>query len=217
MQREVGPGALLRLIWGALRLDPAVFGRAASAEGLTRIYLAIVLFAAISWGFATATMAVAAGVLDEHELGFYRAVVISWAVAIVVHFLLFVGIAWLLRTVVRAAIPIQVLTRLLALSLAPYCLGILLAWTGYEPTEFVMESIAKAVGPSVFFLIGSLIGYFPDDLTILLGTWGLAIAIWALRRGGVASWPGAVATVLVAARLVGPLPEIADLVMNGVR
>jgi hypothetical protein len=54
-------------------------------------------------------------------------------------------------------------------------------------------------------------------LTLVLGAWSLAIAIVALRVGGRVSWPVAVAIVLIAARLVGPLPEIADLVMNGIR
>lgn len=218
MQREFGPRALVRLIWGALRLDAETFRRAAGTDGLTRLHVAVALLAALSTGFATATGAVAAGVLGEKEAGFYQAVVMSWALAFALHFLLFLGIVWLIRKLTRSrALPFDALTRLLALSLAPYCASMFLAWAGLTSGDAVMRALANGLGASWFFLLGTLIGYYPDDLTILLSLWSVVIAISGLRVGGGSSLAGATATVLVASRLVGPLPELADLVMNGVR
>ena len=218
MQRDVGPGALARLIGGALRFDPQTFRRSVAMEGFTRLHLAVVLVAAISVAVATAMAAVAGGVVGEREAGLYRAVVLCWATACVLHFALFVALAWLLQRVRRsAALPLAPLTRLLALSVAPFSLAVVFAVAGYTPGNAVTELAATWLGPRGLFWMGTLIGYYPDDLTLVLGTWGLAIAVVALRVGGGTSWTSAALTVLVAARLVGPLPEIADLVMNGLR
>lgn len=218
MQRDVGPGALARLIGGALRFDAATFRSSADAEGLTRLHLAVVLLAAIATGFATAAGAVAGGVVDQNEPGLYRAVILCWAIAVVVHFAIFLGIAWVLQKARgKSALPLKSLTRLLALSLAPSCLNVIVAVAGYVPGNVTMTFVATRLGPTAFFVVGTLLGYYPDDATLLLGTWGLAIAVVAVRVGGRASWPVAASSVLLAARLVGPLPEIADLVMNGIR
>jgi hypothetical protein len=218
VQRDVGPGALARLIGGALRFDRETFRRSAASQGFTRLHLAVVLVAAISIGFATAMAAVAGGVVEEREAGLYRAIVLCWALACVLHFLLFVALAWLLQRVRRgAAMEFAPLTRLLALSVAPFCLTVLFAVFGYTPTNLATELVAGWLGPRGLFWMGSLLGYYPDDLTLLLGAWALAIGVVALRIGGGGSWTSATLTVLVAARLVGPLPEIADLVMNGLR
>ena len=217
MQRDVGPGALARLIGGALRFDPETFRRSVASQGFTRLHLAVVLVAAISIGFATAMAAVAGGVVQERESGLYRAVVLCWALACVVHFALFVGLAWLLQRFRRgAAMELAPLTRLLALSLAPFCLTVVFALFGYTPGNIVTELVASWVGPTGLFWMGTLLGYYPDDLTLVLGAWGLVIGVVALRNAG-GSWTSATLTVLLAARLVGPLPEIADLVMNGLR
>jgi hypothetical protein len=205
------------VLFGALRLDPEAFRSAVSPEVRTRLHLAVVILAAISFGFATAMGAVAVGVLGEHEVAFYRAVVMSWAIALVVHFLLFVGIVWLLRKLMRSPhVALAALTRLLAMSLAPYALGVLVAWAGYTPGDLAMQWLAANLGQSWFVLLGALLGYYPDDLALALGFWSYAIAIAGLHFGARTSWAGAAAVVLVAARLVGPLPELADLVMNGV-
>lgn len=218
MQRDVGPGALARLIGGALRFDAATFRRAGGAEGFTRLHLAIVVLAALSVGLATAMGAVAGGVVAEGETGLYRAVVLSWVIAAIIHFSLFVGLAWLIqRPRGRAALAFGSLTRLLALSVAPFCLTVIFAAVGYVPGNLVMELVATQLGPRALFVVGTALGYYPDDLTILLGTWGLAIGVVGVRVGGRSSWLVAASTVLFSARLVGPLPEIADLVMNGFR
>lgn len=218
MQRDVGPGALLRLIGGALRFDPATFRSSAEADGFTRLHLAVVMFASIAVGFATAAGAVAGGVVAEGEPGLYRAVILCWAIAVLAHFAIFLTLAWLLQKIRRGnALPFRSLTRLLALSLAPTCLSFIAAVAGYVPSNVVMTFVATRLGPMAFFVVGTLLGYYPDDLTLLLGGWGLAIAVVALRVGGGFPWLAAAATVLIAARLVGPLPEIADLVMNGFR
>lgn len=219
MQRDVGPGALARLIGGALRFDGDTFRRSAAADGLTRLHLAVVLLSAISIGFATAIGALAGGVVKETEPALYRAVVVCWALAVVIHFGIFVALAWLAQLVRgRAALSFRSLTRLLALSSAPACLSVLIAMVGYAPpSNAVMALVASRLGPTAFFWVGTVLGYYPDDLTLVLGAWSLAIAIVALRVGARMSWPVAVAIVLIAARLVGPLPEIADLVMNGIR
>jgi len=218
LRRDVGPGALARLIFGALRFDAATFRSAASADAFTRLHLAVVILAAISIGFATAMGAVAAGVVGASEPGLYRAIVLCWGLAAVLHFAIFVAIAWLLQRLRgAAALPLRPLSRLLALSLAPSCLAVLVAMFGLASGSAAMTFVATALGPRAFFWLGTLIGYYPDDLTLLLGVWGLAIGVMALRSATDASWAVAAATVLIAARLVGPLPEIADLVMNGVR
>lgn len=218
VQRDVGPAALLRLIGGALRFDGATFRSSAAAEGLTRLHLAVVLLAAIVTGFATANGALTGGVVGQNEPGLYRAVILCWAIAVVLHFALFLGIAWLLQRIRRKEAPsFRVLTRLLALSLAPFCLNVLVAIAGWVPGNAAMSFVATRIGPTAFFIVGTLLGYYPDDVTLVLGSWGLAIAVGAIRVGTKASWLVAAATVLLAARLVGPLPEIADLVMNGVR
>jgi hypothetical protein len=215
---DVGPGALARLIFGALRFDRATFERAASADGFTRLHLAVVLLAAISIAFATATGAVAAGVVGASEPALYRAIVLCWGLAAVLHFVLFVAIAWLLQRVRgAAALTFPALTRLLSLSLAPSCLAVLLALLGFGSGSAAMTFVATQLGPRAFFWVGTLIGYYPDDLTLLVGLWGLVIGVVALRVGANTSWAAAAATVLVAARLVGPLPDLADLVMNGLR
>lgn len=93
----------------------------------------------------------------------------------------------------------------------------LLSIAGYVPGNVAMSFVATRLGPTAFFVVGTLLGYYPDDVTLVLGAWGLAIAVVAVHVGGRASWFVAAATTLLAARLVGPLPEIADLVMNGLR
>jgi hypothetical protein len=202
------------LIGGALRFDGDTFRRSAAADGLTRLHLAVVLLSAISIGFATAIGALAGGVVKETEPALYRAVVVCWALAVVIHFGIFVALAWLAQLV----LSFRSLTRLLALSSAPACLSVLIAMVGYAPpSNAVMALVASRLGPTAFFWVGTVLGYYPDDLTLVLGALSLAIAIVALRVGGRVSWPVAVAIVLIAARLVGPLPEIADLVMNGIR
>ncbi len=218
MQREVGPAALLRLIGGALRFSSATFRSSASAEGLTRLHLAVAMLAAVLTGFATANGALTGGVVAQNEPGLYRAIILCWAIAVVIHFAVFLGIAWLLQRARRKDAPsLRVLTRLLALSLAPFCLNVVVAIAGYVPGNVVTSFVATRLGPTAFFVVGTVLGYYPDDVTLLLGAWGLVIAIMALRVGTQASWFAAAATVLVAARLVGPLPEVADLVMNGLR
>lgn len=218
VQRDVGPVALLRLVGGALRFDSGTFRSSAAAEGLTRLHLAVVMLAAVMTGFAIANGAVSGGVVGASEPGLYRAVILCWAIAVLLHFAVFLGIAWLLQRARRKDAPsLRVLTRLLALSLAPSCLNVFVAIAGYVPGNLTTTFIATRIGPTAFFVVGTLLGYYPDDVALVLGAWGLAIGIVALRVGTGASWLAAAATVLLAARLVGPLPEVADLVMNGVR
>jgi hypothetical protein len=217
VQRDVGPVALARLLGGALRFDASTFRRSVDADGLTRLHLAVVLLAALATGFATAAGALAGGVVAQNEPGLYRVVVLCWALAVLVHFAIFVGLAWLLQKVRRRdALPLRQVTRLLALSLAPSCLNIFVAIAGYVPGNVAMSFVATRLGPTIFFVVGTVLGYYPDDVTLVLGAWGLAIAVVGMHVGGRASWLVAAATTLLAARLVGPLPEIADLVMNGI-
>jgi len=153
------------------------------------LYLAVVVLAALSVGWATGTGAVAAGVLKERETALYRGVFISWTVALIVRFFLFVGTVWLLRWVTRRPhVGLGALTRLLSLSLAPSCL-------------LVIAGVAE---------------FYPDDLVAPVTVWACAIAIVGLRVGGGASWLNAVVVALLAYRFAGPVAEIADLIMSGI-
>lgn len=180
MQRDVGPGALLRLIGNALRLDANTFRFAVGPEARTRIHLAIVVLAAISAAFGAAAHALNAGLLQEREVGLYRLFVIGWGLGMIVHFVLFVCAVWLLRTITRRPqVPFDALLRLLALSLAPVCLSFL----------------------------GPAIGY-PSETGAVLTLWRWAIALVGLRVATNASWLGGVALVLVADLIASPVADL---------
>ena len=183
MQRDVGPGALARLIGGALRLDAATFRAAVDVQDRTRLHLAIVVLAAISGAFAAATDAVASGLLSEREVAVYRVLLIGWGVAIVLQFVLFVSAVWGVRLVTRRPpVPYLALVRLLALSLAP----------------------------GVFLLLGPLFGQVAI-VTGVVTVWRWIVAIAGLRIATAASWPGAVLTVVVADLLSAPIAELVML------
>jgi hypothetical protein len=183
VQRDVGPGALARLIGGALRLDGATFRAAVMVPDRTRLHLAIVVLAAISAGFAAASEAVASGLLAETEVAVHRVLLIGWGLAIVLQFVLFVGAVWGIRFVSRRPpIPFWALVRLLALSLAPVVLMVLGAL-------FQQAAIVTAI----------------------VTVWRWAIAITGLRIGTDASWPGAIVIVVLADLLSAPIAELVML------
>ena len=135
----------------------------------------------------------------------------------VVQFAIFVALVWLLLKITRARqITLRGLVRLLALSLAPCLLTVVASILGYSTTNLLTEVLATRLPPNGLIIWGTIFGYYADDLTVVLSIWGYAIAIGALRAVGV-SWGAAGLAVAVAARFVGPLPEFADLLMNGVR
>lgn len=183
MQRDVGPGALARLIGGALRLDAATLRAAVDVRDRTRLHLAIVVLAAISSAFATGTEAVASGLLSEREVAVYRVLLIGWGVAVVLQFALFVSAVWGVRLVTRRPpVPYLALVRLLALSLAPM----------------------------VFLLLGPLLGQ-TAIVTAVVTVWRWVVAIAGLRLATGASWPGAVLTVVTADLLSAPIAELVML------
>ncbi|MBY0279179.1 hypothetical protein K2Z84_27920 [Candidatus Binatia bacterium] len=183
MQRDVGPGALARLIGGALRLDGATFRAAVEVNDRTRLHLAIVVLAAISGAFAAATEAVASGLISEGEVAVHRVLLIGWGIAIVLQFVLFVTAVWGLRLVTRRPhVPYLALVRLLALSLAP----------------------------GVLMVLGPLFGQAPV-VTAIVTIWRWAVAIAGLRVATAASWPGAVLTIVVADLLTSPIAELVML------
>ncbi|MBM4246489.1 MAG: hypothetical protein FJ148_22285 [Deltaproteobacteria bacterium] len=183
MQREVGPGALARLIGGALRVDGASFREAVGPDGRTRLYLAIVLLAAVAAGFATATEAVSSGLLSERDVSVHRVLLIGWALAVVLQFVLFVCAVWILRVVTRRPpVPFRALLRLLALSLAP----------------------------SVLLVLGPLSGQ-TAIVTAIVTVWRWVIATAGLRVGTSASWPGALLAVVLADLVSAPVAELVML------
>ncbi|MEW6272562.1 MAG: hypothetical protein AB1689_25060 [Thermodesulfobacteriota bacterium] len=180
MESNVGPGALFRLIGGALRLDGQTFARAVADPVVNRLGLAIVVMAALSNGFAYAAEAVAKGMVGEREYAVYRLLVIVGVVEVLAHFFLFTALAWLLRCIVdRPLPPIGRLLRPLAIALAPSCL----------------------------LFLGALVGY-PDVVRGVLALWRLIASVVALRAAVDASWLGAVATVLVADLAAAPLVDL---------
>lgn len=185
-QRDVGPGALLGLIGNALRLDRATFAKAVGPDGRTRLHLGVVMVAAIASGFAAAMAAVGAGLMKDDEVALYRVFVIGWAIAIVVQLVLCTAVVWGIRAITRRPpVPFAALLRLLALSLAPCCL----------------------------LFLGPLLGQ-TAIVTGIVTIWRWVIATVGFRVGLDASWLGAIATVLVADAIAGP---ITSLVMLGAR
>jgi hypothetical protein len=183
VQRDVGPGALARLIGGALRLDGATFRAAVTVPDRTRLHLAIVVLAAVSGGFAAASEAVASGLLAENEVAVHRVLLIGWGFAIVLQFLLFVCAVWGVRLMTRRPpVAFLALVRLLALSLAPVLLT----------------------------LLGPLFGQ-AAIVTAVVTIWRWAVAIAGLRIGTAASWPGAILTVVIADLLSAPIAELVML------
>jgi hypothetical protein len=180
VHRDAGPGALVRLIGNALRLDANTFRNALGPDSLTRLHLAVVIVAAISAAFGAATQATSEGLLQEREIGLYRVFVIGWGVGMIVHFLLFVGAVWLLRAITRRPpVDFQALLRLLALSLAPACL----------------------------LFIGAAIGY-PEQTGTVVTLWRWLIALVGLRVATGASWLGAAGLVIVADLVASPVADL---------
>lgn len=179
-QRDVGPGVLLSLIGGALRLDRKTFENAAAPEGRTRLHLAVALVAAIASAFAAAMAAVGAGLMRDDEVALYRVFVFGWAVAVLVQLVLSATAVWGIRAIARRPpVPFRALLRLLALSLAPMCL----------------------------LFVGPLVGQ-PEIVTGLVAVWRWMIAVTALRVGTDASWLGALATVVIADLIASPITSL---------
>jgi len=181
VESNVGPGALIKLIGGALRFDRELYTRAIEGSTYNRLGLAVVILAALSNGFGYAAEGVARGMIGEREYAVYRLLVIVGVAEVIVHFFLFTAAAWLVRLLVdRPRAPYTRLMRPLSLALAPSCL----------------------------LFLGALLG-FPDAVRGVLALWRIAASVWALRLAVDASWPGAIVTVLVADLVAAPVVHLA--------
>jgi hypothetical protein len=180
VQRSVGPGALLRLVGGALRFDGATFRAAVSPSAPTRLHLAIVALAAVSNGYAYAMEAVASGMIGENDFALYRLLLLVGAAETVVQFLLFVGVIYLIRLIARRPpVGFAALCRLLALGVAPICLMFL------GPAFGVQD-----------WLRGGLIA------------WRIVISVVGLKIATESSWIGAVLTVVAADFVSSPIVSL---------
>ena len=180
MQRNVGPGALLRLIGGALRLDGATFRAAVAPSAPTRLHLAIVALAAVSSGYAYAMEAVASGMVGERDFALYRLLVLVGIAETVIQFTLFVGVVYVIRLIARRpAVGFGALCRLFALGVAPVCLMVL------GPTFGVQD-----------WLRGGLIA------------WRIVISVVGLKIATESSWISAVLTVVAADFVSSPIVSV---------
>lgn len=189
MDSNVGPGALLKLIGGGLRLDRETFVRAAGDLAVNRLGLAVVILAALSNGFAYASEGVARGMVGEREFVVYRLLVIVGIAEVVVHFFLFTAVVWLAR---------------------------LVADRGQSRFGVLMRPLAVALAPSCLVILGPLLGY-PDTVRGVLALWRLAASVVALRAALGVSWVGAALTVLVADLGAAPLVDLALFGVSGGR
>ncbi len=182
MQRDIGPGALLRLLLAGLRLDPETFRRVASEQTIGRLCYAVVALAALANGFAYAMEGVASGLLGERDFALYRLLIVVGVFQMVLHFLAFTAFVWLFRVATRRqpAAGFGVLSRILGLALAPMSL--------------------------VFF--GPVVGYV-GPVRGILSLWRIVCSVFALRTVTNASWLGATLTVIAADLLAAPLVTIA--------
>jgi hypothetical protein len=181
VQRDIGPGALLSLVGGALRLDATTFRRVAADPTLGRLCYAVVVIASLANGFGYAMEGVAGGMVGERDFPLYRLLVLVGVVETVLQFALFSALVWLVRVATRRrpAVGFGTLTRILGLALAPAC----------------------------FVFLGPLIG-FATPVRGVLTVWRIACCVVALRAVTDASWLGAVVTVLAADLLAAPLVSL---------
>lgn len=181
MQRNVGPGALLRLIGGALRLNGATFRNAVSATAETRLHLAIVAVAALSKGFAYSMEPLPDEIATVQAPAVYQRLLLLAGVGeTAIQFVLFVAAVYLLRRLTRRPpLGFAALSRLLALVFAPVC------FTAAIPLLSI-----------------------PNWAGIALVVWPVVIAVVGLRVGAGSSWIGALFTVLVAAYICAPLVHL---------
>lgn len=182
VQRDIGPGALLTLLLGALRLDGATFRRVASEQRIGRLCYAVVTLAALANGFSYAMEGVAGGLLGEQDFALYRLLVVVGVFETVLHFLAFTALVWLLRLATRRrpTVGFGTLSRVFGLALAPMSLVFL--------------------GPVVGFV---------GPVRAILSLWRIVCSVFALRTVTDASVLGATLTVIAADLLAAPLVSLA--------
>jgi hypothetical protein len=180
VQRKLGPEALAKLMWGALRFDLQTYQEAATVEGRTRLHLAIVCLVALSNGFAYAMEATARGLLKTEVPSLYRLLVLVGIFEVLFEFVLFVGVVYLMRLIARrSGVGFKALCQLAALGAAPFCL----------------------------LFIGPMVGN-PEIVRRVLVVWSFGATVFALKVGTESSWITALLTVFAAVFVTWPVVNI---------